>query len=143
MMRTIGLLVVAALAGALGCSLDWSTIAPDGDTSADVDGDHGDTTDGDAIPPDSDADIGADADGADADADAADADADADADVTVGPPARVVGEMTATGAVPAASGCVASGTNLCMRSDSTDPGAIQLSGGTFRLRGIVVGGGSR
>jgi len=123
MLRSIRVLVGVALAGGLGCSLDWTVHERDGDAAHDGDAD---------VAPD------ADVDGADGDADA-----DADADVVVGPPARVVGEMTTTGAVPAGSGCVASGTGLCLRSDSTDPGATELSGGAFRLRGIVVGGGSR
>jgi hypothetical protein len=119
----------------------------DADADADVE-DDGPGTDADA-----DADVDADAEeadevdaDADADADAdedADADADVDADVVVGPPARVLGELTTTGAIPAPTGCVASGTGFCLRSDSTDPGATEMTGTGFRLRGIVVEGGSR
>jgi hypothetical protein len=121
---------------------DTDVDAGDGDGDGDVD-----ATDGDA-----DGDDGADSDAetTDGDADASDADADAgdgDADVpdgdatTVGPPARVWGEMTASGAPAGADGCVATGTDLCMRSDTLDPGSLELSGGDIRLRGIVVGGG--
>jgi hypothetical protein len=136
--------------------------AADADGDADDDGSVDDAhpdTDGD-VEPDADADDASDADvidGADADADVADgADADGDADTadgadapvdsdadgtTVGPPALIFGEMTSSGAPAASTGCVASGTGFCLRSDSLDPGAVELTGGAFRLRGIVVGGG--
>ncbi|MBI5487108.1 MAG: hypothetical protein HY905_07225 [Deltaproteobacteria bacterium] len=79
--------------------------------------------------------------GSDAGADA-DADVVTDADAVVGPPARVWGELTVTGAIPAA-GCVARGAGVCLRSDSVDPAAEEMSGGGFRARGIVVVGGGR
>lgn len=109
------------------------------DPAGDVDGDGGVETD---------ADSGADADG-DADGDVgADADADADgeadvADITVGPPSRVWGELTTSGSAAGAGGCAAHATGYCLRSDSVDSTAQEMSGGGFRLRGIVVGGGAR
>lgn len=61
---------------------------------------------------------------------------------TVGPPARFWGELTTSGVPADPAGCTASGAGLCLRSDTTDSSALELSGGAFRLRGIVVGGGS-
>jgi hypothetical protein len=131
-------------------SVDDARPDTDGDVEPDAEADH--ATDADVVDgADADADVvdGADADG-DADADTAD-DADADGDsptdsdadgTTVGPPALVFGEMTSSGAPAASTGCVASGTGFCLRSDTLDPGAVELTGGAFRLRGIVVGGGA-
>jgi hypothetical protein len=130
-------------------------VGPDADADVGPDADAEDVEDL-ATETDADADADADADGggdADADADTdADADADADADVsdvldgadaTVGPPARVWGEMTASGAPADGAGCVARGTGVCLRSDTVDSSAQVLAGGGFRLRGIVVQGGAR
>ena len=122
---------------------DVEDLAIDTDTDTDTD-----------AAADADADADADEDGGgDADADvAADGDSDADADIsdvpdgsdaTVGPPARVWGEMTVSGAPTDVTGCAARGTGVCLRSDTVDSSAQVMAGGGFRLRGIVVQGGAR
>ena len=170
--RPARLLVLALLVAVGGCvpGVDLSQLHPDQgvDDAADTVGDVAEVGDTDVAVPDGlddDAESGfegadagdADADdvaGADADADGdvdaddgggpdADTDAGDSTDVTVGPPSRVWGELTTSGVVPDVDGCALRGGGYCLRSDSIDPVAQEMSGGGFRLRGIVVGGGAR
>jgi len=147
--KAIGGLIVAVLA--VGCvpGVDLSQLRP-GDGGSDESETVGDGVDlgdqADAVDGDADA-AGADGDGPDGDgvdhADAVDDGVDDASDVAVGPPARVWGELTTSGAAAGATGCAAHATGFCLRSDSVDSAAEEMTGGGFRLRGIVVGGGLR
>jgi len=140
--------VLAVLAGGCVPGVDLSQLHPEDGGSDESEtvgdgvdlGDRADATDGDADASDTDG-LGPDVDAVD-DADAADDGVDDASDVAVGPPARVWGELTTSGAAAGATGCAAHATGFCLRSDSVDSAAEEMTGGGFRLRGIVVGGGS-